>query len=511
MPFIVLFPLFIVDFCVYCFIIAVYLLRYAKSIILILLFNGGCMRGVTCLCIAVCCWLSSVSTASADDDLNSPTFQEEENSEKSFSTGTNFFDDATVSGGLYYFHRNRVRNDINAGRYKRNLDHASTQASADFTSGFAGDMFGIDVGVFTSADLRNKGAVDHEMGFVPWSNPWHPKWDRTDTVEGVSLYKAHVKFKANPVWAKAGYFQPSGPGVLGVNWSFLPGTYQGVEAGVTTGGFDFAAAWVDKYKAPWYTDTYNFLQRDNTTSVAWLASVGAKYTFPCGFSAEVAYGESENYLKNAHLKLQHSLPVEEGILGLGYHLYGMADSDDNKESVNNHYDGVATQHYIYSKLERNLWTYKLEGTYTNVPQNSANQLGYFAYRLTVPTGSSKGAYSAWWDSRSDWNADQEKSVYLGASRKLDDILPFTGMEVGASVSHGFDGKAYGVAERLSESAISLDAGYTHQGDDMLAGAWIKGHYTEYKNHSSKPSWVGYKNAFQDERDFKLLVGIPLGK
>jgi hypothetical protein len=44
--------------------------------------------------------------------------------------------------------------------------------------------------------------------------------------------------------------------------------------------------------------------------------------------------------------------------------------------------------------------------------------------------------------------------------------------------------------------------------EPLKGASAGLHYTWYVNASKLPSWVGYKNAFQDERDIKLLLCVP---
>ena len=187
-------------------------------------------------CVAVAYTLLAVLTAvpaAANEDLAPET--QGLDSREAFRTGTRFFDEAEVSGGLYFFRRDRRRYDVDKGRYGTNLNHASVQANADFVSGFAGGWLGFDFGVFGSHDLMNKGAVDHEMGFEPWGDPWHPDWSKRRTDDGVSVYKAALKAKAGPAWAKAGWFQPTGPGVLGVNWSIMPGTYRGVNAGVDCG------------------------------------------------------------------------------------------------------------------------------------------------------------------------------------------------------------------------------------------------------------------------------------
>lgn len=169
------------------------------------------IAAVACVLLAA---LSAVP-AGANDDLAPET--QGLDSREAFRTGTRFFDEAEVSGGLYFFRRDRRRYDVDKGRYGTNLNHASVQANADFVSGFAGGWLGFDFGVFGSHDIMNKGAVDHEMGFEPWGDPWHPDWGKRRTDDGVSVYKAALKAKAGPAWAKAGWFQPTGPGVLGVN------------------------------------------------------------------------------------------------------------------------------------------------------------------------------------------------------------------------------------------------------------------------------------------------------
>mgnify|MGYP003623262074 CR=1 FL=1 len=186
----------------------------------------------------------------AETDTAPATNGAEEEKQKSFSTGTSFFDEAGLSGGVYYFQRDRRRLDPASGRFENNLNHATLTGAAEFTSGFAEGILGADFGIFGTTDIKSTGAPDHEMNFVPWGNPWRPDWSKTRTQDGVSVYKAQLKAKAGPVWAQGGYFQPSGPGVLGVNWSILPGTYRGVNAGADWGGFSLALAWAVTYTVP---------------------------------------------------------------------------------------------------------------------------------------------------------------------------------------------------------------------------------------------------------------------
>lgn len=428
-----------------------------------------------------------------------------ESEDKNSGELTPFLRDSSMSGALYYFQRYRNRYNVNEGRYITNLNHATTQVSAEFNSGYLGEFIGVDFGAYGSLDFYNRGSPDHEMNFFPWNNPWEADWGKKETRNGASIYKANVKMRAGPVWGKAGYFQPSGPGVLGVNWSFLPGAYRGAEVGGSFGDLTLAAAWADQYKAPWFIEPYGFRKNDGVTPVSYLWSLGGRYDLGSGLDIELAYGESENYLKNAHMKAKYNLLRDKQNLYLTWQVYAMDDSDSSR-SVNDNFAGLATQQYLAMQYGVNAWTFRLEFTYTSAPENNANNVGYFAYRLISAYGGSNGACEPWWDLRSDWNHDQEKAVFANISRELSD-LGLTGFSVGVSYAHGWDGRAYGLSTRFREEAYGGDIGYTVQ-SGSFEGSMVKLHYTRYDNKTDVPSWTGFKNAFQSEHDIKFSVIIP---
>uniref|UniRef100_A0A8R2JVP3 Aminotransferase class I/classII large domain-containing protein n=1 Tax=Acyrthosiphon pisum TaxID=7029 RepID=A0A8R2JVP3_ACYPI len=155
------------------------------------------------------------------------------------------------------------------GQYDANLHHASANANLDFSSGYAGDVIGLDLAAFGALELSNSGpAAPNEIGFSNARTRWDEDWSGDES--GLSLYKAAIKAKWQDNWLRAGYLQPSGQTLLAPHWSFLPGTYRGVEAGTV---FDFSDAgalsvswmWTDEYKAPWYRDMYNFRKADGVT------------------------------------------------------------------------------------------------------------------------------------------------------------------------------------------------------------------------------------------------------
>jgi hypothetical protein len=412
----------------------------------------------------------------------------------------------TISGNLFYFNRHRKRYDVDKERFRDNLNHQTLQGNVDISTPYYGNAVGLDMGLFYTTDLANSANPDHEMSFFPWRDPWSPDWSKSDAKSGASLYRAHLKLRQaagnQQFWSKVGYFQPSGPGVIGVNWSLMPGTYRGLETGMDSGSLSIAFAWADQYKSPWFSDLYHFRRNDGETRVNHLWSFGARYRFTPGFSAEAAYGESQGFLRSAHLKLKYNTPGEK--IYLSYQLYGMGDRDESA-SPNNQYSGnVAHQHYLAAAWRPAPWVLKAEFLHTRAPSTQPQHAGYFAYRLIGRYGSSNGAYEPWWDNRSDWNHHKESAAFLGVSRSLG-----SGFTAGLSGVVGWGGRVYGVEERLRERAWSADFAYAVP-SGSLKNARFSLHYTRYSNNSNQPSYWddGYKNLFQDERDLKILLVIP---
>lgn len=425
------------------------------------------------------------------------------------STGNAFFDDASVTGGIYAFSRKRNRYNPTDDKFDTNLDHTSVLGNIDFSSGYIGGIVGLDLGVYGSMDLQQAASPDHEMNFFPWDDPYNPDWSQKETKDRASFYKAALKFKFANAWAKAGYIQPSGPGGLGVNWNFLPGTYRGTQFGADFGQLSIAYMWADEYKAPWFEETYGFRTKNpdagltgaDDQEIDYIHSIGAVYKFDNGLTLDGAFSQSEDYLDIYHVKVKHALEVANGNLNLSYQFYGAKDGGDLEV-----YDGNAWQQALTALYAVGPYTFRAESTVTK----AEGKQGYFTYRTTSPMGSSNGAYDLWWDSRSDWNHDGEKAVFLGGWRDLaDQGMP--GWKVGASYVYGWDGKpAADYADQsveFKESAFNLDISHTVQ-EGNWKGSSLSLHWTKYDNRSGLPSWTGFKNGFQDEHDIKLTMVVP---
>ncbi|HBW40907.1 MAG TPA: outer membrane porin, OprD family, partial [Leclercia adecarboxylata] len=335
----------------------------------------------------------------------------------------------------------------------------------------------------------------------------------------ISLYKAAAKFKYGPVWARGGWLQPTGQTLLAPHWSFMPGTYQGAEAGAKfdygdSGELSFSYMWTNEYKAPWHLEMDKFYQNDRKTRVDYLHSFGAKYDFKNDLILEAAFGQAEGFIDQYFAKASYKLDIVGGPLSTTYQFYGTRDKADSG-TVNDIYDGTAWLQALTLGYKVGQVDLRLEGTYVK----AEGQQGYFLQRMTPTYASSNGRLDVWWDNRSDFNANGEKAVFFGAMYDLSN-WNLAGWSVGASYVYAWDAKPADwlinsagqrediASNKIKESAYSLDASYTLQ-DGRAKGTMFKLHFTQYDNHSDIPSYGGgYGNIFQDERDVKFMVIAP---
>jgi len=418
-----------------------------------------------------------------------------------------FFSESTISGNLNFFMRARDRGNVDANgndtEKTTNLDHGSIFANLGFNSGYVGGVAGADVVIYSTFDMWQNGGADHEMNFWGVNNPYDKvaKDSACDNVwtdcndNGVSFATANAKFKfGDSVTAKLGYFQPSVPSSLGVNWSFAPGTYMGGEVGGNFGDLSLGLVVADEYKAPWFKKTYDF-QTTNGEDAGTLYSVGARYGLQNGISLDFGYGAlTDGDRKNAHFKVKGTT---EGGVYWSPQLY-VVDDDEQ-------YDSTAFQAAMLSAFSSGQYSYRAEATYTAAEAKDSDQAGNMAYRLTSQYGGSNGAYDIWWNNRSDFNHDGEIAIFGSVARDFSDIGG-KGFSAGVSGAYGFGAEAAGFKD-LSEYAYSFFANYAIQAG-ALADANVSFYYTNYFNDTDAPNWTGYTNLFQDEEDFKLMLTIP---
>ncbi|HBX11601.1 MAG TPA: outer membrane porin, OprD family, partial [Leclercia adecarboxylata] len=299
-----------------------------------------------------------------------------------------FIDDSTLTGGVYYWQRERDRKDVESDKYKTNLAHSTWNANLDFQSGYAADMFGLDLAAFTAIEMAENGDSGHpnEIAFSSSNKAYKEDWSGDKS--GISLYKAAAKFKYGPVWARGGWLQPTGQTLLAPHWSFMPGTYQGAEAGAKfdygdSGELSFSYMWTNEYKAPWHLEMDKFYQNDRKTRVDYLHSFGAKYDFKNDLILEAAFGQAEGFIDQYFAKASYKLDIVGGPLSTTYQFYGTRDKADSG-TVNDIYDGTAWLQALTLGYKVGQVDLRLEGTYVK----AEGQQGYFLQRMTPTYASS---------------------------------------------------------------------------------------------------------------------------
>ncbi|ABO91236.1 TPA: OprD family outer membrane porin [Aeromonas salmonicida] len=464
------------------------------------------------LSAAVVAALVAPGMAFAAQDMMSPTYG------KSYEA---FADDAKLSGGVFYFQRERDRkqaqdahyNDkgeyvpAQDGKYHSNLSHSTAQLALNFNSGYAWDVVGIDIGGFGAANLAvdESNGVNEENEFSFWGNSWGAGGDGLSE-NGASLSTAalKLKFMDGAVTAKGGFTQLNVPGILGVNWSYQPGTYRGGQIEGNFGGLYLTYAIADEYKAPWFRNTNGFSKSNpyasdsysDANQIDYIHGLAARYTFENGTAVTGSYGQSEGYMDSYHFKLAQKFDVLGG-LNTSYQFYG-SDTD------NNDYDGLAWQQALTAGWAIGPYGFRIEGLWTK----AEGDLGNYLPRLTRGYGNSQGANEIWWDSRSDWNHNNEKALFAGVNRSLDDLVGAPGWSVGVSGAYGWDAEnGDGTRTDGTEWAANFDVMYTVQ-DGKLKGTLFKLHYTDYNNEQDdKGSWY-YPNMFSSEHDVKFHIIMP---
>ncbi|MBV7405146.1 OprD family outer membrane porin [Enterobacter sp. ENT03] len=438
-----------------------------------------------------------------------------------------FWDDSHLTGGIYYSQRYRDKRDMTPGSptygdYVEDLHHGTANINLDFVSGYAADIIGFDVAGFAAENLATGNAAHpNEISLSSANQRWGEDW--SGDKGGFNLYKAALKMKYDNYWMRSGYIQPSGQTLLAVHWGFVPGAYQGSEAG---GAWDFGQygvlsgsyLWSDKYKAPWYTEMYEFRAADNKTKIDYVQALGVKYDFKNSLILEASWAQAEGFMDQYFSKVSYSFPVAGNLLRASYQFYGAKDKVGGSTpgaygAINDEYDGLAWLQGITLGYTVDTLDFRLEAQTVKAEGNQ----GFFLQRITPAYASSNGRLDIWWDAASDFDANGETSAFAAVTYDLKNYdLP--GWAVGAGYAYGWNakpctsctvnGELADQGQRIDESAWTLNVAHTVQ-TGRLKGTLFNLHYINYDNHGKNPNYSGgYNNMFQDEIDIKFNVIAP---
>jgi hypothetical protein len=238
-----------------------------------------------------------------------------------------------ISGGIYYFQRNRQRFNALTDNYEQNLNHSTSLAAINSHSPLFSTPLSLDISAYAAYDFSiiedNKVNQENEFSFADnrWCNNYKAN-DDGSSENGISFSKLVIHYEINQTLnATFGFSQFNIPGLIGTNWSFLPDTYRGFN--LMTNIFDIKVnyIWVDKYKAPWFKNMQGFSTQnawaspfDNQNKIDYLHSLSFQSEIQ-SIDTTLAIGQSQGYMDSIHLKLARQLNSWKN-LSISYHLYG---------------------------------------------------------------------------------------------------------------------------------------------------------------------------------------------
>lgn len=423
------------------------------------------------------------------------------------------------SVAFQYAHMQRFRERKDetgtTNRYDDDLNHGTSQLAMKFKSGWIHDWIGFNFSAFAAADLsydddlpRN---IENEFSFA--GDKWSQE-NRKSAENGGSVSRAVLKLRSvtHNIRMKVGIAPMNVAGIMGVNWSFQPGSYRGLQVKYTPADWHITYAWADQYKAPWYKQTQYFsklnawnsepLKGDNR--IDYVQGLAVRYQ-PANapYLMQFGVGRAKDYLTAYHAKLQWQWPIYDG-LQLSYLFYG---TDSDNDSGYQLYQGLAWQQGLRASLAVNRWMLRAE-----LASHKAEGLGTYLPRMSRGYANSQGSNEFWWDSRSDWNNDGETAMFAGAWYQLAGAA--SDWQLGVSAAYGWGAKRWveqqqdKAARDGKESAWNLDLSYQPTAG-WLRGSQLKLHYTHYRNHQDELGSFYYANMFTSERDIKLTISAPL--
>lgn len=450
-------------------------------------------------------------------------------------SSNHFLSSPSFHSQLFYFQRERDRKDESGdtSSYSGDLDHSTFQFAAGFKSTIFHSGFSVQIDAYSAVDsyydddlARN---IENEFSFA--GSRWSKENSRR-AENGYAFSKSLINYSLpdHGLNIMVGKMPVLLPGLIGVNWSFQPGAYEGVfikkETPLTkqqTIVLDYA--WVNRYQAPWYLHS-QYLSKVNAWDDAPVTGSN-RIDFMHGLS--ISYMDTENssnegklrgqfgvaqahqYMTSYHLKLAiEDRPFQlfnlgEATASLSYHFYGSESDNDPGYEL---YDGLAWQQAIKSAIAINEWLFRFE-----VLSNRAEGFGVYLPRMTRGYANSQGANEVWWDSRSDWNHDGETALFTGVWYELDQWISSPDWQVGFSTAYGFGAKRWvnqefdSNAKKGSESAWNIDLAYLPS-SGPFDGVQFKLHFTYYNNHQDDLGSFYYGNMFTSERDMKFQVIFP---
>ena len=294
-------------------------------------------------------------------------------------------------------------------------------------------------------------------------------------------------------------------------YRLTPTSFQGVSVDGELGNVDLYGSWYNK------VSRYNHTKMEDLTSpqsgkdgrlaknqkIDYVYTVGGHFNHESGLASELAYAESESYLKLYHANVNYTfnLSNDTSLLLEGQYFKGESNGHKWKEG-NQTYGGFDSDANLYNfNATLMVDMLALRASYSQVDAEKKDGLGVFDYHLAYDAGADYDSLGYGTKRQiSNFNHNGEKVWQAGATYSFDGIGA-PGLTLGYTYTSGSDIKTNNTqyANKYNESEHNLEIGYAFQQKE-LKGLNLTLQYAKYNADkelsqikSESTGKQGYKN------------------
>ena len=336
---------------------------------------------------------------------------------------------------------------------------------------------------------------------------------------GLANIKAFAGDDDSNVHARVGWMNINKP-LLQTYYRLTPTTFQGVSVDAKLGDFELYGVRTDKVSLYNHDKMEDFTsskpgkdgRNHKDTKIDYIYTLGGSYNHESGFGSDLAYAESDSYLKLYHARLNYTFSLDEQTsLLLEGQFYKGEENGDKWRNNNTTYGGFDKDANLYNfnaMLNYDMFTFS--ASYSKVNAKKENGLGFFDYHLAYESGNDYDNLGYTTKRQlSDFNYNGENVWQAGAQYHFDN-LGAPGLTLGYTFTQGSDIETTNLKDysgKYKETEHNFSLGYAFQQKE-LKGLNVTLLYAQHKGDKEiskikNPEKEGYE--YEGMSDLRLYV------
>lgn len=332
---------------------------------------------------------------------------------------------------------------------------------------------------------------------------------------GQVYIKGFVGQEQQKVSGKAGWLQIERTLTQTYN-RMTPTSFQGVSVDGELGDVDLYGSWYNKASRHNSDKMESLTSADKSQKIDYVYTVGGSYHHASGLGSELAYAESESYLKLYHANVNYTFNLrnDTSLLIEGQYFKGKGNGNKWKADgkTTGGFDSDANLYNLNAKLS--IDKLDLKASYSQVDAKKNGGLGVFDYHLAYESGVDYDNLGYGTKRQiSDFNHNGEKVWQAGAVYSFDRIGA-PGLSMGYTYTSGSDIKTDNAkfAGKYKESEHNIEVGYAFQ-QEQLKGLSVTVQYAKHNadQELSQIKQSAGKSGYKDDgmTDLRVYVDYTL--